>query len=174
MGKVEAWGIAVVGGIVANNPSDPEAASMEVSETKLVNFAEKTRFDVTSEFKFPDPSEGGGVGDDLAVLGLTLVPPDISTLQNSNGTWNGVVPNYRFSANDTGEIFNSLDEVPGLTKSEDIRLTKGIALYNKQKVIPKLKGMVGDSSHSVFQLDPNQLLTVSSGYKVLITRPLEI
>ena len=74
---------------MANNPSDPEAASMEVSETKLVNFAEKTRFDVTSEFKFPDPSEGGGVGDDLAVLGLTLVPPDISTLQNSNGTWIG-------------------------------------------------------------------------------------
>ena len=155
---------------MANNPSDPEAASMEVSETKLVNFAEKTQFDVTSEFSFPPLDPNGQLARALNSVGATIVyPEDISNIQNPDGTWNGSIPNYQFVKDDN--LYSSIEDVPGATALDSAKVTKGLSEYTIDDVSRALVSHQGTGSVKVFQLDPNQLLTVSAGYKILLKRP---
>ena len=156
---------------MANNPGDPEAASMEVSETKLVNFAEKTKFDVTSEFSFPPLDPSGQVYSTLVKNGATLVfPRDVSSIQNPDGTWNGTLPAYRFLKD--GVVYSSFAELPGASGADSLKITKGLTQYTSGDVNQALIAHSSDTQKvQVFQLDPNQLLTVSSGFKVLMKRP---
>ncbi len=173
MGKVEAWGIAVVGGIVANNPSDPESASMEVSETKLVNFAEKTKFDVVSEFVFPPIPAGGALDNRFSQLGVEIVyPNDVSEIVKPDGTWNGQVPSFGYVKG--AVTYNSLSDIPGISGTDLAWIMKGLVDYTEGDVAPKLPEYFGKSLEtSVFQLDPNQLLTVTGGYRAVLRRPLK-
>ena len=150
---------------------------MEVSETKLVNFAEKTKFDVSSDYSLPDFIAVGGESDALARLGVTIVFPGADELLEKDGSWNGVDPVYKYAFEDEhGNITNydNLSDVPDAKPSDVIKVTKALATYTTTKAIPSLRKQVGNSGTiSVFQLDPNQLLTVTSGFKVVLRRPLE-
>ena len=161
---------------MANNPGDPEAASMEVSETKLVNFAEKTRFDVSSFPTPPDPTDlGGGFGNTLLDNHITIVPPRIESLMNADGTWDKskIVFQYSYEDPDTHitTVHDTLAEISRLGTSDRLRLESRIgdfvALWEKH-----LDDFPPSDEISVFQLDPNQLLTVSDGFKILLRRPL--
>ena len=183
-GKVEASRITVVGGIVANNPSDPESASMEVSETKLVNFAEKTKFDLSSEITGPKVEDVKGplldTLDSLRLGGhqLDLIYPDIPPLLRDDGTWDTTRPPvFKFSYVDPttkiASIYDSADEIPNIGPFDKVELRNGLSnfrTYWEQNFLSDLRTQ--NSQMSVFQLDPNQLLTVSSGFKVLLKRPL--
>ena len=172
-GKVEASRITVVGGIVANNPSDPESASMEVSETKLVNFAEKTKFDVVSEFVFPPIPAGGALDNRFSQLGVEIVyPNDVSEIVKPDGTWNGQVPSFGYVKG--AVTYNSLSDIPGISGTDLAWIMKGLVDYTEGDVAPKLPEYFGKSLEtSVFQLDPNQLLTVTGGYRAVLRRPLK-
>ena len=163
----------LVATIVANNPGDPEAASMEVSETKLVNFAEKTKFDVTSDFTWPRGTSIDLVSDTLNQLSASLVlPEDISSIQNADGTWNGQTPAYKFEKG--GKVYGSINDIPGISAAEAIRVSTNLAEYTSEDVSNALLAQSGGSANvPVFQLDPNQLFTLSKGFRVLIRRPLD-
>ena len=175
-GKVEASRITVVGGIVANNPGDPEAASMEVSETKLVNFAEKTQFDVTSSLTNPvlPPTRTGLYGRKLGLMerdGFTMVLPDINDYVGPDGTWTKETPVFKVEYG--GVIYDRPEDIPGIKDTVAEKLNFNIELA-KSVWTGKLDGLTPQTQNvSVFQLDPNQLLTVSDGYKVLLRRPLK-
>ena len=169
---MEASRITVVGGIVANNPGDPEAASMEVSETKLVNFAEKTKFDVSSEItKDDDPPQGGPFFDRLVGLGITLISPELDSLLKDDGTWNSAPVNFRFSKD--GVVYDSLQAIPALDPSIVSTLRLGESRHHDDWVdwLEDRKPLE-PQQEAIFQLDPNQLLTVSEGYRVMLRRPL--
>ena len=157
---------------MANNPGDPESASMEVSETKLVNFAEKTKFDVSSELKPPAPKLDAGHRDALADAGIEMVLPDLSTVLSKDGTWNQqALPALRYTVTDSSTVYDSLADVPHLTGVQRFRLEEGEQEY-ADAVRAALLALPPSSTVQIFQLDPNQLLTVSSGVKVLLRRPL--
>lgn len=176
-GKVEASRITVVGGIVANNPGDPEAASMEVSETKLVNFAEKTKFDVKAKVERDSDPPGGGLFElDLARRNVVLIKPDLQSLLTDEGVWNKEPVEFQFVFEDPAtkvtmtvsrlsdvSILDS-DELRNLARGHDNLVTNWEGFLKDLK--PQVQGEV-----SVFKLDPNQLLSVSGGYKVLLKRP---
>lgn len=175
-GKVNASRITVVGGLVANNPTNPEAASMEVTDTRLVNLPEKTKFDISKVVKAPPlPKPGGGLFLKLNQYHLELVNPDLGLLIGPNSTWNGVAPSFRFKDTKTGAIYSGLSAVPGLDPAtlEDIE-TK-LRYFITVDWTPFLGTLSPQNVQveNIFQLDPNQLLTVSGGYKVLLRRSLE-
>ncbi|HIB67723.1 MAG TPA: hypothetical protein EYO33_22150 [Phycisphaerales bacterium] len=147
---------------------------MEVSETKLVNFAEKTQFDVTSTISYETFEAYSGASNALAPKGIELIYPDVSSLLESDGSWNpSNRPVFRFLNTKTSEIYESLADVPDLAPSDILKATKGVTAYVDAVWIPMLKDFKERSKEvKVFQLDPNQLLTVSSGFKVVLRRPL--
>ena len=177
-GKVEASRITVVGGIVANNPGDPEAASMEVSETKLVNFAEKTKFDVKATVKRDsDPPSTGLFELELGRKGISLVKPALENLLGDDGTWNSLPVNFKFVHTDQSTkvttTYSKLSDIPSL-KPEELRdLSRGrdALLERWESFLIGLKPQ-NQGDVSVFELEPNQLLTVSNEYKVLLRRPV--
>ena len=151
---------------------------MEVSETKLVNFAEKTKFDVSSEITGPTVQQFGGFYEErLTDNGLTLVYPDIAQLLKPDGTWdNTKSPVFRFSHRDpvTGveTVYDALDQIPGISPVIAAGLERGQDAF-VEKWEDFLKTLGPDTKViPVFELDPNQLLSVSGGYKTLLRRPL--
>ncbi len=161
---------------MANNPSDPESASMEVSETKLVNFAEKTKFDISKVIKAPPlPGIPGLLSLELRKNNLELLSPDLSLLVGSDGTWNGNAPSFRFKNTVTGTEYSHLSEVPGLKEStiRDLSFKMETAFIPNFVSFLKTLNLQNIEVQNIFELDPNQLLTVSEGYKVLLRRPLD-
>ena len=147
---------------------------MEVSETKLVNFAEKTKFDVRSEFTFPQFQPSTQTAKAMSDTNSALVFPEIDTLLDSEGNWNGVEPVYRFSQLDADgktQIYESFADIPGVEVSDELFLTADLAKYTTEKLMPALGNKSETQQLKVFELDPNQLLTISSGFKVILKRP---
>jgi len=170
------------GGIVANNPNNPEAASMNVTDAKLINLPEKTEFDVVSEVApiSPPPEPEGGLyarkKAQLAAEGFSLVEPDMEPLLNPDGTWNNEPPVFKILVQKEGEpdrIYDKPDDIPNMPTATLDRLTWSvdISVQHWEKELGLLPPQSSESI-SVFQLDPNQLLTVSGGFKVVLRRPL--
>ena len=155
---------------------------MEVSETKLVNFAEKTKFDVSNVIEAPPmPGIPGFLLLELRKNKLELLPPDLTALISEDGTWNGTEPNFRYgqlddNGNPTGVVYNGLAEVPRLSGST-VRDLEGMVEndFSPAFIENFLKTLNSQNAkiENIFQLDPNQLLTVSGGYKEVLRRPLD-
>ena len=162
----------LVATIVANNPGDPEAASMEVSETKLVNFAEKTKFDVTSEYQYALLEKQGNADQLFVDYGIAVIYPDVATLLAPDGSWDRSADStIRFSAG--GVIYESVDDIPVTEPAHSVDLKKAYGKYLKETWKPFLEGLGTKKEETVFQLEPNQLLTVTSGFKVVLRRPVK-
>ena len=154
---------------MANNPGDPEAASMEVSETKLVNFAEKTKFDVSGDIVAPPPPEPKSSLRDLLIgNSISLVSPDLASLLNSDGTWN--LKPVVFAFEKDGVVYPNLSDVPGLSGTAEARFRPEMRAF-KNSWTADLKNRKPSQKSEIFQLDPNQLLSISEGFKVLLRRP---
>ena len=151
---------------------------MEVSETKLVNFAEKTKFDVSNVVKAPPPPVPTGLLFlELDKHGLELVNPDLSPLLGEDGVWTrnkDPDPTFRFKDTKSGNIYASLAEVPGLKDSPVRDITNLI----DSDFVPGFEDFLGTLNRqnteieNIFHLDPNQFLSRSESYKVLLRRPL--
>ena len=149
---------------------------MEVSETKLVNFAEKTKFDISKVIKAPPiPKPGGRLFFNLNQNKLELISPDLSLLVGPDGVWNGAAPTFRFKDTKTGEIYSGLSEVPRLDESA----LRDIGSQMTSDFVPSFEAFLGTltpqntRTENIFQLDPNQLLSVSEGFKVILHHPLD-
>lgn len=160
------------GGIVANNPENPEAASMEVTDTRLINLPEKTKFDISSEYEFDRLEGDSNAGQFLNEFAITVIYPDITSLLGPDGEWDQSKDSaIRFRQN--GVLYDSVEGIPNIPPLKKTDLKKSVGQYIKAKWIPFLESLgSGEKKVTVFQLDPNQLLTVSSGYKVVLRRPL--
>lgn len=173
--KVQASNITVVGGLVANNPEHPEQATMEVTDTKLINLPEKTKFDVTTTLSNPiaPPPRAGLYGRKLGLMereGFTLVLPDINDYVGSDGLWTGETPTFKIEYD--GVIYDRPEDIPGLSTQTTDQL-RGNMLHAEAVWIGTLENLTPQTrTETVFQLDPNQLLTVSEGYKVILRRSL--
>ena len=116
-----------------------------------------------------------GLRDALEDANLDLVYPATSSLMDSNGQWNQVAPIYRFRHSDENGIVTlheDLSTVSGLSDVDRAEVVKGLIKYTDDHVIPKLEVVNSSTTVSVFHLDPNQLLRLSSGFKVVLRRPL--
>ena len=174
-GKITAEQITVVGGLVANNPTTPQDATLSVIDSKIINLPEKTKFDVRGEVAAPKILTPGA-NFDLALRrnDLTLIQPDLSLLLKPDGTHNGVEPVFGFQDDTTGIVYASLAEVPGLEATGALSdLEDRVAIYTNDFTI-FLQGLEAtQSDESIFQLDPNQLLTISQGFRVVWRRNLD-
>ena len=170
------------GGIVANNPSDPTAAGMTVTDAKLINLPEKTKFDVVGQVDLidpPPPPSGGSYARSLAILnseGFSLIDPSMESLVEADMTWNRVTPEFKILVQSPGQpdqIYDNPDEIPGLTQTKIDSLALVVELTQRHWIseLELLQPQQLDVQ-SIFQLDPNQLLTVSNGFKVVLRRPL--
>lgn len=154
---------------------------MVVTDTRLVNLPEKTKFQVSKVISAPNPpTPGGRLNDTLHANGLSLLSPDLGPLIGEDGTWNGTKPSFRFEeldegGNPTGVIYRSLAEVPDLTPEEiaimDSMVSGEFTTHFENTFLTTLNSQ-NTEVQNIFQLDPNQLLTRSEGYKVLLRRSL--
>jgi hypothetical protein len=171
-GAVRASNVTVVGGLVANNVADPDKAGMTVTDAKLINLPEKTKFDVRGEVEKDDDSPQGGLFEDsLGDKSVTLIPPSLDTLLEDDGTWNGNPVSFKYEKG--GVVYESLDQVPGLGGAlADLQIGEYRHQGEWEDWLKDQKPITNDQE-VIFQLDPNQLLTVSGGYKIVLRRPLD-
>lgn len=142
---------------------------------------EKTKFQVSKVISAPNPpTPSSSLRYQLGVNSLKLLSPDLGPLIGEDGTWNRTEPSFRFerldsSGNPTGTIYNSLAEVPGLDEDLIINLNARVEDEYTQNFKDNFLSTLNSQNtevQNIFQLDPNQLLTRSEGYKVLLRRSL--
>lgn len=176
-GKLDIANVTTVGGIIANNPTDPEKASVTVQDVTLVNQQEAVEFDLKFEVGQPEfPSVPGQVTLDLAAQRLEIIEPDINDfIDPRTGAYNGnplVFKVKHTSVNGTITTYDSAAEASanlGLGAQQALGFAEGWADANWQTVLDNLSS----NDHQqvpLFQLDPNTLLSEAARVKVFFSR----
>lgn len=141
---------------------------------------------MSSEIEGPRPGENGGSYDfymrQLEKDGhkIEVLSPDVQSLLKSDGSWDqSKSPSFKFSHTDskTGVVtlYDSASEIPGVNMILASQIDREVGITKNKWItdfLPSLP-LQGGSGIPVFQLDPNQLLTVTAGFRVLLRRPID-
>ena len=109
---------------------------------------------------------------------MSLIYPEVPALLKPDGTWDEAKEpmfKFRYQVKDaegnviSESIHDSLDDIP----SASFRLKAKVGQFIEHWT-DELRALRPRESVSVFQLDPNQLLSVSDGFKIVLRRPLPI
>jgi len=172
-GELDIANLTVVGAALANNPDNPEAASINVEEVTLVNQADAATFDLQYEVGQPEFKSLPALTKlQLQNKGIQIVEPDINDfIDPATGGYNNQPLTFQVKYTPPGGptvTYNSIAEaMPNLPNEakDALSFAEGWANANWQKVLDELSEN-GKQEVQLFQLDPNTLLSEAARVKL--------
>lgn len=174
-GNMNVGNITTVGAVIANGPgTDGDGSTTTVSDSRVLNFPDATKFDVVGQQGLPNLPQQGQSWVRLAQNGISIPAPDVTEFQNPDGsfTWNPAL----ITVNYGGQTYSDPND-PAL--QSQLSSTAKIALETGYSSIIQawedfINGLEAPEQRetTVFRLDLNEFLTVAEKMKVVSWRTL--
>lgn len=169
-GSSQLSNLSVIGGAYANNPDQPDKATLQLSDVTLIEQTETQVFDLKTEVGAPGYSVPGAAKRNLTRAGVTIINPKTSDYIGPDGTYNGKPISFGVKMAD-GTTYATVDEA--LAKITDDQVLNALASIKSNTALAWVKELEkikpGDYKElPIFQFDPNTVLNEASQWKVIL------
>lgn len=169
-GSAQLSNLSVVGGVYANNPTQPDKASIELSDVTLIEQTESQTFDLKTEVGAPEYSVPFQAKRTLTQAGITIINPKTSEYLGPDGTYNGRPISFGVRMAD-GTTYATVEEaLARIQDSQILKALRDLEVFATTAWVRELSQIKpGDYKElPIFQFDPNTVLNEASQWKVIL------